>query len=346
VSSAAGPILAIGGRTKPRLGEVGSDVTLISTKRLSGITEYDPSEFTFTALAGTPMREIVSALADREQYLPFDPVLVKAGATLGGTVAAGLNGPGRLRYGGIRDFILAVQFVDGAGQLLRGGAKVVKNAAGFDIPKFLVGSLGRFGILVELTFKVFPRPASWLTICAPILHSELASGLSSAARGRWEIDALSYDVHEGLLYARLGGPPEANSALADELAVAWPRSFPLLPDRAEEWWRAENEFQWANRHEVLLKVPIELSNLPAIFGLPRECRARISGAGNCAWVGLPLTAFAATQKALAAAGLTGLAIKGNGIPLFTSPLEWSETQKAVHRVFDARERFAPFDPPS
>ena len=68
-------------------------------------------------------------------------------------MAAGLSGPGRFRYGGVRDFILAVQFADGTGQLLRGGAKVVKNAAGFDIPKFFTGSLGRFGVLVEVTFK-------------------------------------------------------------------------------------------------------------------------------------------------------------------------------------------------
>ena len=115
------------------------------------------SEFTFTALAGTPVREIAAALAERGQYLPFDPMLREAGATLGGTVAAGLSGPGRFRYGGLRDFILGVRFVDGEGRLLRLGGKVVKNAAGFDLPKFFVGSLGRFGVLAEMTFKVFPK---------------------------------------------------------------------------------------------------------------------------------------------------------------------------------------------
>jgi glycolate oxidase FAD binding subunit len=153
-------VLAIGARTKPRLSAVSEarDVVLISTCGLSGIIAYDPGEFTFTALAGTPLRELRAALAERGQYLPFDPPLVESGATIGGTVAAGLSGPGRFRYGGVRDFILAVQFADGSGQLLRGGAKVVKNAAGFDIPKFLVGSCGRFGVITEVTFKVFPAP--------------------------------------------------------------------------------------------------------------------------------------------------------------------------------------------
>src|SRR5262249_53592058 len=146
-------LLAVGARTKPGLSEV--DWPRLSTARLKGIVEYNPSEFTFTALAGTPVKEIAAALAERRQYLPFDPMLVDAGATLGGTVGAGLNGPGRFRFGGIRDFILGIRFVDGRGQLLRMGGKVVKNAAGFDLPKFFVGSMGRFGVLGELTFKVF-----------------------------------------------------------------------------------------------------------------------------------------------------------------------------------------------
>jgi glycolate oxidase FAD binding subunit len=335
-------VLAAGGRTKPRLTAVGDDVTLISTRGITGITEYDPGEFTFTALAGTPVREIVARLAAEGQYLPFDPVLVEAGATLGGTVAAGLNGPGRIRYGGIRDFILAVQFVDGTGQLLRGGAKVVKNAAGFDIPKFLIGSLGRFGVLVELTFKVFPRPASWLTLCAPTLRPELARRLSDACRGRWEIDALEYDVHEGLLYARLGGPPQANAALAEELSVEWPNAFALTEERAEQFWRAAAEFQWAQRHDVLLKLPIALGDLPALWSLPSPTRIRIGGAGSCAWIGLPLSALDATLEKLARAGLTALTVRGPGAPLFSSELQWSETERAVHRVFDPAGRFAPF----
>src|SRR4051812_10894162 len=76
--------LAVGAGTKPRLGQVGDEFVRVSTLRLRGIVEYEPSEFTFTALAGTPMKEITAALAERGQYLPFDPVLARAGATLGG----------------------------------------------------------------------------------------------------------------------------------------------------------------------------------------------------------------------------------------------------------------------
>ncbi|MGB3120775.1 MAG: FAD-binding protein, partial [Verrucomicrobiales bacterium] len=97
-------VLAVGAETKPRLSAVGAEK--ISTRNLRGILEYEAAEFTFTALAGTPLSEVVSTLAEQGQYLPFDPMLVDAGSTLGGMVASGLSGPGRYRYGGVRDFIL------------------------------------------------------------------------------------------------------------------------------------------------------------------------------------------------------------------------------------------------
>ena len=194
----ASRVIAVGAQTKPRLAAV--DAVRVSTAGLKGILEYEPSEFTFTALAGTPVSDLAAALAGRGQYLPFDPLCLETGATLGGTVAAGLSGPGRLRFGGVRDFILGVRFVDGAGRLLRMGGKVVKNAAGFDLPKFFVGSLGRFGVLAELSFKVFPRPARSLTLKLETDGAETSARmLTEAANTRWEPDAL--DLLQGLLVA-------------------------------------------------------------------------------------------------------------------------------------------------
>ena len=149
---------------------------MLDLSRLSGVLEYEPGEFTFTALAGTPLASVDSLLAEHGQYLPFDPPLAERGATLGGTVAAGLSGPGRYRYGGVRDFILGVRFVDGAGALVRGGGKVVKNAAGFDLPKLMVGSLGQLGVLVELTLQSLPAAGGHADACTPS---------SPAWRRRW-----------------------------------------------------------------------------------------------------------------------------------------------------------------
>ncbi|NJN81466.1 MAG: FAD-binding protein, partial [Caldilineaceae bacterium] len=147
----------VGGGSKPALSTP-RDRAALEMRSLTGILEYDPGEYTITALAGTGLSEVQATLAANGQYLPFDPPLADRGATLGGTVAAGLSGPGRVRYGGVRDFLIGVRFVDGRGRLVRGGGKVVKNAAGFDLPKLFVGSLGTLGLLVETTFKVFPQP--------------------------------------------------------------------------------------------------------------------------------------------------------------------------------------------
>lgn len=204
-------VIAVGAETKPRLSAV--EAMKISTRKLRGITEYEPSEFTFTALAGTPVKEIIEALAEKGQYLPFDPMLVEAGSTIGGVVASGLSGPGRFRYGGVRDFILGVRFVDGLGRLLRLGGKVVKNAAGFDVPKFLVGSLGRFGVIGEVTFKVFPKRESTLTLQMPFEAEKMAQ----IANSRFEADALDVLLGGKTMLVRLAGPGKALEVLAKEI---------------------------------------------------------------------------------------------------------------------------------
>src|SRR5690606_32108540 len=200
-----GLIIAHGARTKAPLVAHEAGAVYLDTTRLSGVVEYDPDEFTFTALAGTPLEEIQALLARHGQHLPFDPPLARAGATLGGTVAAGLNGSGRLRYGGIRDFIIGVRLVDGTGRLVRGGGKVVKNAAGFDVPKLVVGSLGRLGVLVELSFKVFPTPPAWRTIriaCDGV--EDAVAVMAELGRRPFDLEALDFEP-PGTLVVRASG---------------------------------------------------------------------------------------------------------------------------------------------
>ena len=300
-------LLACGAQTKPRLSRL--DVPLLETRQLKGITEYDSSEFTFTALAGTPVADISAALAERGQYLPFDPVLAKRGTTLGGTVAAGVSGPGRFRYGALRDFILGVQFVDGSGQLLRMGGKVVKNAAGFDLPKFFVGSLGRFGVLAEFTFKVFPRPASLLTVKIPAENAaSIARVMMDASRARWELDALDASPNDRAVYLRLGGPAEANDALAAEILARWPGE--ILGD-AGAWWTSITEFDWAPSADVLLKVPLTPSRIASLVDeLPGSARVHITAGGNTAWISVPPAEVSTLDSKLTKLSLCGLVLRG------------------------------------
>ncbi len=339
-------VLAVGSRTKPRLSEVPGDVALISMCGLSGIVAYDPGEFTFTALAGTPLREIRAALAGRGQYLPFDPPLAESGATIGGTVAAGLSGPGRFRFGGVRDFILAVQFADGAGQLLRGGAKVVKNAAGFDIPKFMVGSCGRFGVLVEVTFKVFPAPESWLTLRIPCANAtEAATRIGQGASSRWELDALDYVHEQACLFARLGGPAGANAALAEEIKQAWPGAAILADAEASSVWSSLRDFAWAHEDGALAKIPITLAALdPLATAIAKidGARGHFSSAGNVAFISLPEAAQTTRLDAgLRALGLRALILRGIAAPARLGISDEPAIAENIRAVFDPANRFAP-----
>ena len=271
-------LIAIGSGTKPRLSAV--NVVKLSTAKLIGMVEYEPSEFTFTALAGTPIREIADTLAAQGQYLPFDPMLVAGGATLGGTVASGVSGPGRFRFGGLRDFILAVQFVDGSGRLLRMGGKVVKNAAGFDLPKFFVGSLGRFGVLTEVTFKVFPRHLSRLTLMLEAKAPDVATQiLSQAASSRWELDALDWLPDGDQIAARLVGPTESLNTLADEILKRFPGQK-LTTEVADEQWGSLNEFEWAKVSTCTIQKSRGLTEPEALADFRRCGSASASGSMN------------------------------------------------------------------
>jgi glycolate oxidase FAD binding subunit len=283
-------VVAVGAGTKPALAPVADAFRRIATTRLRGIIEYEPSEFTFTALAGTPVSEISAVLAAQGQYLPFDPVLGEAGSTLGGALAAGVSGPGRFRFGGLRDFVLGVRFVDGEGRLLRLGGKVVKNAAGFDVPKFFVGSAGRFGVFAELTFKVFPLPRARCTLRleAPDAATRMRL-LAELARGRWEIDALESPVAEPVVYARLAGPEAAIKGLAQEILRTRP-GMVLEANEAEAFWRGAVAFSWTHPQGSLTKVSIVPSQGADFLRSLRsvaDARGWLGHGGNVAYVSTP-----------------------------------------------------------
>ncbi len=333
-------IVPVGAGTKSRLSRAAEGDVLVSMRGLSGIVDYDPGEFTFTALAGTPLKEIVAALAAKGQYLPWDPPFLEAGATLGGTIAAGLSGAGRFRFGGLRDFILAVRFVDGEGRVLRAGAKVVKNAAGFDVPKFLVGSLGRFGVIAEATFKVFPAPVSRLTVRVPCESvPQAVERLAAAGSSRWELEALDFAPEESAIYARLAGPEDANAALAAEMVGKWPGACILSQDGSARWWADDREFRWAG--DFLAKVPLTLGKVAGFSDTLAKVPGavcRISAGGDVAWVSLADGGAAGLDSALTSLGLGALVLRGEG-PVRMGSFAVTPIEERVKGVFDSAGRF-------
>ncbi len=148
----------VGGGTKLGLGAPPSRLdAVVSTTKLSRIVEYAPADQVVTVEAGVTLGALQARLAVARQRLSLDAPW-PAKATLGGILAASSFGPGRARSGGVRDLILGVSLVRADGALARGGGKVVKNVAGFDLPKLVCGSLGTLGLIASATLRVHPVP--------------------------------------------------------------------------------------------------------------------------------------------------------------------------------------------
>ena len=130
----------------------------------SGIIDYDPAELVITLRAGCLLKDVEALLAKQGQMLGFEPPHFSDRATIGGTVAAGLAGPRRAFAGGIRDFILGTKILNGRGEVLNFGGRVIKNVAGFDVSRLMVGSMGTLGVLLEVSMRVIPAFETEVTL--------------------------------------------------------------------------------------------------------------------------------------------------------------------------------------
>lgn len=324
----------LGRGSKPALHPSANDAAVADLGSLSGIVEYQPSEYTVTVRAGTPVAEISAALAERGQYLPFDPLLPES-ATIGGTVASNLSGSRRYRYGGVRDFILGASVVDGEGRAFRVGGKVVKNSAGFDLSKFLVGSLGQYAIMTELTFKVFPDVPQFhsLSFRYEQMDDALAAIMFIGASA-FELDALDLLPADGAwsLLARLGGFTETLPQRAERFAESVKRETKTLEVRALEeqngLWDPLAGLPGAYLVKVVLSPKQILALDAAISGTGR----RYGVGGNVAWVATD--DLAELERALEAAGLSGLCLRGAvDRPVIGAPLE-QQLSARVKQVLD------------
>ena len=312
----------IGKGSKPALHCRAHDASLICicSAGMSGIIEYQPAEFTVTARAGTPVQELSSALKERGQYLPFDPLMPDT-ASIGGTVASNLSGSRRYRYGGIRDFILGAEVVDGLGRAYRVGGKVVKNSAGFDLSKFLVGSLGQYAIMTELTFKVFPDVPRFRNLS--FSYQSLEDALNAVYfinQSVFELDALDLvppalsQLNAGKkgerwqLLVRLGGfsdtlPQRVEGFTAAITGETAPIHTARLDDHAALWDPIAEL-----TGEFLAKVVLSPKQLLQLDPLLADKPRRYSLGGNVAWVAAD--DIVALDAALKQLGMRGLCLRG------------------------------------
>jgi glycolate dehydrogenase FAD-binding subunit len=185
-----GTIESVGQGSKRAIGRPLETDVILDVSGLSGVTLYEPRELVLSAKAGTPLAEIEALLASEGQQLAFEPMdvgpLFGAAAgrgTLGGTLAANLAGPRRIKAGSARDHVLGFSAVSGRGESFKSGGRVVKNVTGYDLSKLMAGSWGTLAILTEITIKILPRPETEKTV--------LLLGLDNAAAVRAMTAAMS-----------------------------------------------------------------------------------------------------------------------------------------------------------
>ena len=170
-----------GGGTEAELGAPATVDAIVRTERMTRILDYAPADMVIAAEAGVTLAQLQAAAREHGQMLALDPPLPER-TTIGGLVATGAYGPRRARYGAIRDLIIGVTMVRADGVIARGGGKVVKNVAGFDLPKVACGSLGTLGMIADATFRLHPLPEAEATVRFDALTPQQAFALVKSAR--------------------------------------------------------------------------------------------------------------------------------------------------------------------
>jgi len=232
------PLSIEGGGTKSWYGNTNS-YTKLDTRSYSGILEYQPEELVITACAGTPLKEIEAVLAEKNQALAFEPPHFGNSATFGGAIAAGLAGPGRISVGNLRDFVLGARILDGKGQDLSFGGKVMKNVAGYDVSRLLPGSMGTLSLLLEASVKVLPRPAAIISLRCHITQARAMQLLNEWAGQPLPLSASCWigspTGGDGELTIRLAGAAAAVKAAIPLMSSAV-NSTELDPIAAQTFW--------------------------------------------------------------------------------------------------------------
>jgi glycolate oxidase FAD binding subunit len=333
----------VGGGTKTGLGRPRSESRRLSSAALSGIAFYAPAEMTLSAGAGTPLAAIEAAIAEHGQMLPFEPMgaraLWRTGAepTLGGMVATNLAGPRRPSAGAVRDGVLGLKLINGLGQAIRCGGRVMKNVTGLDLAKLNCGAHGTLGVLTEATIKLAPKPEAEATLIVsglaePRVVELMTRGLNSPfglTGAAWLAPGMGRDVSRTLL--RIEGFGESVDDRAGRLAAliaVFGEFVRVTGEESAALWRSvrDAEFIAEPRERAVWRVSIAPSRAAGFAaGLGDTALAHfLDWGGGLIWV-----ATEASEAAAAAIRHAVAAARGHAT-LMRAP----ETLRAAVEVFE------------
>ncbi len=341
IALAQTPLSIRGGGTRGAL----VDGDALTTANLSGITLYEPGALTIVAKAGTPVAEIEAALAAENQMLAFEPMDCRTltGAdgepTIGGVVATNASGPRRVQAGACRDFLLGVRFVDGMGNVIKNGGRVMKNVTGYDLARLMCGARGTLGVLSEVSLKVLPKPEHTATLIYEGIDRIAAIQLfTKAMQSPFDVSGAAWVAGDRpAAYLRLEGFETSvqyrAQALTDILGPAQ-----IEGDRATNtslWQSVSTAAPLADRDGDVWSVSIKPTDSGQLMGVVAEENTLIDWAGGRLWMLLPKgTDLRAKMNAVD--GFATL-VKGNGLQQFhpeTDPL--AKMAAALRQKFDPK----------
>ncbi len=304
---------------------------LLDVSPLTGITHCEPTELVISARAGTPLEELERVLAGHAQMLAFEPPRFDGRATVGGAVASGLSGPRRAYCGAVRDFVLGVEMVDGRGERLRFGGRVMKNVAGFDLSRLMAGSLGTLGLLAEVTLKTVPLPRAECTLRFEMDQPQALRSMTLWATRPLPLSATTWEG--GALHVRLSGAEAALRAARQVLGGE-------MMSGSDQYWAAvrEQRLPFFAAADELWRVSLPAGSPP----LPVAGPTLIEWGGALRW--LPGAQAGGTLHALAArfgghATLYRAPLKPAASPFQPLPAAMLSIHKRLKAAFDPQAIF-------
>jgi glycolate oxidase FAD binding subunit len=277
-----------GGGTRSGYGRPVTADAVLSTRRLSGITLYEPAELVVSARAGTPLAVVEQTLAEKGQMLPFEPADYRplygshGEPTIGAVAACNISGPRRVQLGAARDHLIGVRLVNGRGEAVKSGGRVMKNVTGLDLVKLSCGAHGTLGLLTEVTFKLVPMaPAEASLAIDGLDDAQAIEAMSSALSSPFEVSGAAHlpmglDGSGPLTVLRLERTPDSldyRCGRLTELLVTLGKARRVEVEESKAMWR-----------DIAQVTPLAKAQAPAIWrlSLPQrtaaQAMAAISGA--------------------------------------------------------------------
>ncbi len=324
------PLRISGGGTKHFYGNgVSPEHAVLDIRPYHGVVAYEPTELVITVRTGTRLSDVQALLDQHGQMLAFEPPLFGESATLGGCVATGLSGPRRASAGAVRDFVLGVRMLNGLGEDLSFGGQVMKNVAGYDISRLMVGALGTLGVLLEVSLKVLPKPQMELTLAFSMDEVRAINLVNQWAGKPLPISATCF--FDETLTVRLAGAESAVKAAQVKLGGE------VLNNDLVFWQSIrEQTHQFFQSTDPLWRLTVKSTTTP--MALPGK--QLIEWQGGLRWLRCcdDLGSIAMIRKAAHDAGGHATLFRNNtlGVEAF-HPL--SDAMMRIHRVL--KEKFDP-----